>query len=379
VTVGEGGDFATLAEALATLKDHLAVNVCLLPGVHQVTGPIKLERDFGTVKITGSGIASLVVVVNKGGFDVRSLASFAMRDVMMLSGVETVLRFNGCADVVLEHCFIAQQSFAKPMITVAAAGMVRVAECILHAEKPPETPQATVPLVTTLNQAFVNRMRGVRLATETVTLATLSPNAVKLATERLSGGGKGGVRAMQDMTSPTSGPPPLGEVLALLDTAGSNYLEDNVLSGYVRLYGQGTPLAWEQLVQIMQFVTTTPVAQNGGALFMRGNQLWAVRLDGTATKVIQPSSAGQRRVPFRLCTLTDNSFWDSFSEVLAAHHSLAGNQWVDIASGDLMMVAGMSATVTGNTAALTDGVRLFVSAPANRVASAANLLQVVVV
>jgi hypothetical protein len=382
VTVGEGGDFATLAEALATLKDHAAVNVCLLPGTHQVTGPIRLERDFGTVRISGSGIASMVVVTNKGGFSVGPLASFAMRDVMMLSGVERVLRFNGCSDVVLEHCFIAQQSFAAPMITVAAAGTVRVAECILFADKPPQTqPGAGGPVVATLNPAFVDRMRGVRASATTVTLGTLVGSATKTAGGRTGGGGGGGVHAMQTQQQPTgagaNASPPFGEVLALLDTTASNYLVDNVFLGYVRLYGEGKPLGLAQLQQILNSMKKVPLPQNGGALFMRGNQLWAVRLDGSAMEVTPPTG-GQGRVPFRQCTLTDNTFWDSFSQVLAAHHSLAGNQWIEIAGGDLMVVAGLSATLTGNTAAVVDGTRVFVSAPANRVAPAANLVQVVV-
>ncbi|HLL82266.1 MAG TPA: hypothetical protein VK420_06430, partial [Longimicrobium sp.] len=114
VTVGEGGDYATLREALQLLDGRAAVNVCLLPGVHLVDSPIALDRDSGTVKITGSGWATSVVVVNKGRLTVGPLASFTLRDVVMLSGVDTALAFKGCADVVLEHSFIAQESRTPP-------------------------------------------------------------------------------------------------------------------------------------------------------------------------------------------------------------------------------------------------------------------------
>jgi hypothetical protein len=385
VTVGEGGDYPTLAAALAQLGEVAAVNICLLPGIHQVTSRITLDRPFGTVRITGSGAASLVAVMNKGGFTVKTLAGFTMRDVMMLSAADTVLEFDGCADVVLEHCLIGQESRAKPMITVAGAGTVRVAGCVLYAEKPP-APGAAVKVTTKLNAAFVGRMRQVRTATSEATIAILAPDVVKLATGRATGrggGGGGGVHAMADLSLslPTGAgeikPPPFGDVLALLDTTAANYLEDNVCFGYVRLYGTGTPLSLTNLKMLLTELRKSLLPEHGGSLFMRGNLLWAVRLDGTATQVVGPKGGPAPRVPFRSCTLTDNSFWDSFSQVLAVHHTVGGNQWAHTALGDLLVIGGRSATLTGNSAAHMEGVRVFVAVPGGRIAEAANLLQVI--
>ncbi len=401
VTVGEGGDYPTLAAALAQLNQFEAMNICLLPGMHEVSGPIVLNRPWGTVKITGSGTASPVAVVNKGGFTVGPLAGFTMRDVMMLTAANTPLRFNGCADVVLEHCFIAQDSRTAPMITVAAAGTVRVAGCILHADKPP-APGTAVKLSARLNETFVSRMRQVRTSASDITIGTLAPDAIKVAadiatregTGRTTGrttrgggvrGGGGGVFAMQDMVVAPNfsgqgqiSPQPLGDVLALLDTTASNFLEDNVISGYVRLYGPGTPITVDQLRLLAGSLTkSAPLAPPGGTLSMRGNLLWAVRLDATATQVTQPKPGSGQRAPFRRCTLIDNTFWDSFSQVLALHHNVAGNQWAETAIRDVLVVLGIAATVTGNLATWPGLATMFVATPPGRSAEAANLLPVI--
>jgi hypothetical protein len=112
---------------------------------------------------------------------------------------------------------------------------------------------------------------------------------------------------------------------------------------------------------------------------MRGNLLHAVRVDATAAQVFASPTSGTQRTPFRTCALTDNSFADSYSQVVAAHHSVAGNQWMDTAGGDLLVSMGMTVTVTGNTAAKTQGDRIFAAASGGRVAHAANLVSVLVV
>lgn len=376
VTVGEGGDFPTLRQALQLLQSRAAVNVCLLPGEHVVDAPIPLNREAGTVKITGSGWASRVTAVNKGKLVVGPLSSFTLRDVVMLSGVDTVLEFDGCSDVLLEHCFISQQPRTLPLITVKAAGTLRIAGCTLHADKPPTTATGVTAGATKLNDAFVGRMRAARTNVVKATFSSLAAPAKR-------GGrvGGGGVHAMQQFLPTGQGqmsPPPLGVVLALLDADGANYLEDNVLSGYVRLYGQGPPATVSQVQAMSSAAGSAQLLESGGALHMRGNLLYAVRVDGTATQVFAPrGSTTPPRVPFRACALTDYAFADSFSHVVAAHHSVSGNQWMELAGGDLLVSIGMTVTVTGNTASKPDGARVFAAANFGRVAQAANLLDVI--
>lgn len=375
VSVGEGGDFATIREALELLKNRAAVNVCLLPGIHVIDTPIKLDRDAGTVKITGSGWASGVAVLKEGRLMVGPLASFVMRDVTMLSGVDTALAFNRCADVVLEHCFIAQEARVPPMITAAAARTVRIAGCILHADSPPARQAGSAPGAAKLTDAFVKRMRDVGTGVSTATLSSLVAAPMK------RGGrvGGGGVHAMQQ-AHPTGrdqmNPQPVGTVLALLDSIASNYLEDNVLSGYVRLYGQGPVMSGVQFQSMIKTIRGSRIAEQGGELLMRGNRLYALRLDATAAQVFAKPGAAPR-VPFRTCALTDNSFLDSFSQVVAAHHSVSGNQWMETASGDLLVAMGTTVTVTGNTVAQDGYHVVYAVTSAGRVAHAANLLGVV--
>lgn len=379
VTVGEGGDFATLRQALDLLKSRAAVNVCLLPGEHVLDSPIDLKREGGTVRITGSGWPTRVTALNKGRLAVGPLASFAMRDVVMLSGVDSVLRFNNCADVLLDRCVIAQESRATPMITVAAALVVRIAGCILHAEKPPTKATALAGSLQ-LNEAFLTRMRDVRMGGTKASFSSLAAPV-----QRAGRVGGGGVHAMQQPAPqlPTGQgqmtPPPVGVVLALLDGVGAHYLEDNALSGYVRLYGPGPTATVDQIQNMVRAAAKARLLEGGGALHLRGNLLYALRVDATAAQVFASPTPGTQRVPFRACALTDNSFADSYSQVVAAHHSVAGNQWIDTAGGDLLVSIGMTVTVTGNTAAKTQGDRVFAAASGGRVAHAANLLTVTVV
>ncbi|HLL83308.1 MAG TPA: hypothetical protein VK420_11675, partial [Longimicrobium sp.] len=273
---------------------------------------------------------------------------------------------------------------AKPpagvVSTVAAAAMVRIAGCILYADKPPAKQAATKPAALELSPAFVARMRDARTGAPKDPFFTLASNAVK------TGGrvGGGGVHAMQGGPQVPTGqgqmtPPPVGVVLALLDATAGNYLEDNIFAGYVRLYGEGPPASASQFQAMLGLTKASRLPEHGGALLLRGNLLYALRLDANAQQLFaKPGTPQAATVPFRVCTLTDNSFLDSFSQVVAAHHSVAGNQWMETASGDLLVAMGTTATFTGNTAAKAEGPPVvFAITPGKRVVHAANLLGVV--
>lgn len=371
VTVGAGGDFATLAQALALLKTRAAVNVCLLPGEHRVTGPIALSRSDGSVKITGNGVATPVLFEEKGAITAGPLAAFTLRDVEILSANAPVLTFDGCGDVEVEKCFIVQAPHDKPVVAVKGAVRVRIADNWMFAFPAPQAaapvvglaPDARAVVGGKLTEAFLSTARGFR---RTASLAALSDT---VATPRRRGGGVG---AMQQHTHPTGEgvrPRLAGDVLALLDGGGSVHVENNVFWGNVRLYGAGPAPTPQELNGMLDNVRKTRLAQTGGAFYLRGNQLWAVRLDAKGMGPVSTPTTGV--APYRVCSVTENTFFDAFSHVLAAQVNVGSNQFANEVQGDALVAAATSATAVSNLAVHSDTTRLWLAVPGSPSASAA--------
>jgi len=133
VSVGVGGQYPSLLEALADLKDARHINICLLPGSHRI-GRFDIAHD--SVKITGSGIGCIVQVA--GPFVITAIETI-MRDCALLfvSGDKTIpnagsgsLEFREptpkTGKVTVENC-----EFARLFIDMLAKGpwqpMVKIA------------------------------------------------------------------------------------------------------------------------------------------------------------------------------------------------------------------------------------------------------------
>jgi hypothetical protein len=69
-TVGEGGTFATLDEAVVALQQAPVVALCLLPGDHVLSQAFG-NGPFTTIRITGSGLGACRVVL-RGNYDLRA-------------------------------------------------------------------------------------------------------------------------------------------------------------------------------------------------------------------------------------------------------------------------------------------------------------------
>jgi len=108
-TVGEGGQFATLDQAMRTLVEqgNQEICLCLLPGLHQFADDLRLTSPKpAAVTIHGAGRATQVQLKNQA-FSLTNFAAVDMRDfdIHGLSGNLSVV-LKGCADVHLSGLHI---------------------------------------------------------------------------------------------------------------------------------------------------------------------------------------------------------------------------------------------------------------------------------
>jgi hypothetical protein len=175
VTVGEGGDFVTLATAITTLieRDHEEICICLLPGDHEVsqlfisgaaananlvtggTAPDDLSLNLGTgagalrtavatpppnnalrhLHIHGCGRASRILLQN--WFYVQNLTSIALQDLCIYADAPYnpagpplhVIVIDQCRDVTITGCHLRQTSARNDWV-------------IIRAPAPPDSPTA---------------------------------------------------------------------------------------------------------------------------------------------------------------------------------------------------------------------------------------------
>lgn len=130
VTVGKGGQFATLAEAIeALLRPGAAPDValCLLPGDHPVEEGLDLSAPDDQrwhLKIEGAGRGSRILLRNKP-IVAQRLASLALRHLdLRAEDVERPLQVTEVEEFTLEDCHLEQVSLPTVLLTVEKARRV---------------------------------------------------------------------------------------------------------------------------------------------------------------------------------------------------------------------------------------------------------------
>jgi len=340
VTVGVGGDFATLAEAFAKLfPARTAVCICLLQGEHVVTDePLVVARDNGTVKITACGPGTRIRL--RQPVVVRGLESFILRDVDVLVDDDGQMQpaaflFSDCEQVVIENCRIGQGGRPTTLVQVEQGARVRIVGCTMWSVYSTaqfgaaaqgadaigmDTPNALVARVTGPAPTFVDVSGG------------LWENTVGnyLAVEYAAYVPKVRARTKRIVATPWVG----ADVVRLLDAKANVTLQDNVMIGYVRLYG-ATPrtLAAVQMAELMNAVTNEHlvVSPGGGDLHLRGCSLLGVRLDEEVLALRKPPTADARHATlegaFRFCAFSDNLFAMPGSMVIATQLRVTSNHF----------------------------------------------------
>ena len=113
VTVGKGGQFERLDQAIKNLLDKQNdICICLLPGDHLMAEGLNIEGKNLHVKIVGCGRASRLVFPQKATgnpFKAAGLASLTVRDVEIFAQ-GSFISIDQCEDITFASCYLIQEN-----------------------------------------------------------------------------------------------------------------------------------------------------------------------------------------------------------------------------------------------------------------------------
>ncbi len=132
VSVGKGGQYETLSEALwSLLKDQRRdIWICLLPGDHELSGAQQAPEISGFenthIEITGCGQGSRLHL--KEPLTVPNVASICLRDLAINADrfQNAAISFKTCARVILESCFLSGITSENYLLQIGGANHVRL-------------------------------------------------------------------------------------------------------------------------------------------------------------------------------------------------------------------------------------------------------------
>ena len=130
VTVGKGGQFERLDEAIKKLLEQKQgdICICLMAGDHLLPEPLVISgQQKERVKIVGCGRGTrLIFPTTAAGsiFTARDLTSFILRDVEV-SGNNLRIEVKDCDEITFMGCFLTQENQTDPFINLAARSSIR--------------------------------------------------------------------------------------------------------------------------------------------------------------------------------------------------------------------------------------------------------------
>lgn len=140
VTVGKGGEFERLDEAIKSLlgKKQTDICICLLAGDHELQGGLTIEGKGLSVKIVGCGRGSRLHFPQASTgtpFRATGLVSLTLRDLEML-GSNYFLAFDRCEDINIAGCYLTQENQGIPFIRIAHGRRIRFEGNVISATRP---------------------------------------------------------------------------------------------------------------------------------------------------------------------------------------------------------------------------------------------------
>ncbi|MDX6382648.1 MAG: hypothetical protein QOK48_221, partial [Blastocatellia bacterium] len=162
VTVGKGGDFERLDEAIKKLvgSGQTDICICLLAGDHELGSGLTIEGKGLRVKIVGCGRGSRLrfpQTSTVAPFRASRLVSLTLRDLEM-SGGNYLLGFDGCEDLNVAGCFLIQENQTTPFIRIAHSRRIRFEGNLISATRPisknPNQPAKVLDASPALAQIF---------------------------------------------------------------------------------------------------------------------------------------------------------------------------------------------------------------------------------
>ncbi len=143
VTVGKGGAFKRLDEAISTLLEQgeRDICLCLLAGEHVTTNPsitLGLEDRDLHIAIHGCGMASRLTLNKPWLF--KGVRSVTLRDMVIepafnVNNVGGAISFQHCSQVTVTGCTIRGCTPKGPLMSIADANQVRLRDNLLEASR----------------------------------------------------------------------------------------------------------------------------------------------------------------------------------------------------------------------------------------------------
>jgi hypothetical protein len=405
VTVGKGGQFERLDQAIVTLlkEKRVSLCICLLPGEHELPEGLQLsDEEVGVeIKIEGCGATSIILprkpIVFKDRLSVilRDLVIYA-KPVSPGSPLSDPIQIIGCDHVTLEGCFIgAEGGITGDLLTLTAVKirwrierlfLVSITQAwqvfmkFAHIKDPsPFTLWHRGGLEVVLEKV-VERLITLKTDSWEKLLGSLrefiSENALAtLAKLPADSAGRAKNRAMLlGAVHELAFAPALALLVGGVSIADVS-ISDSTIYGDIRLYGKTEPLSdddWKTLSKGIR--QNDPTLVSTGSLEISGSRLLG------RCSVDQGIKDGRYILTFRRLTFTNNILHGVQHQFLASHIGVTSN-YFDLDKPDeleLGVVTGHSAVVVGNSSALQDQVDpghiLFYAVPTFK--EAANIFQV---
>jgi hypothetical protein len=398
VTVGKGGQYERLDEAINALLNEKQTDICIcmLPGDHPVDGLDIAGVDIPNIhlKIEGCGPGTRILV-QKEPWICRQLVSFALKDVeIRILNVPNPIRLFQCNEVTLSSCHLMGVTDQGALLTIGDVDRIHLDNNVIDAylTSSQDSPLKVFEfdsLVTTLFKRFIfdsmafsreaigvarqlsefdaqkqaGYLKGLQSSLDNIS-DTLSVGELesyhkfdramsaekvdpKLLASRLAG-----IRDAAVKTWP-------GAAMVIMDGDANTTFENNEIMGVVSLYGipGDTELTLDELKNLGDLLKRKGIrlSESTGTLELRGNSLnRLVVADEMIEKMKALLSAGKGELEglYKLGFFTDNLIEGGRSQFWAKHLTLTSNSF-DPMSGNKVeagTVIGDSAIFMGNQA-----------------------------
>jgi len=414
VTVGHGGQFESLVEALKKLleTDHKDICICLLAGDHHLGSlVIKSTAPDQRVKIVGCGRGTRLIFPTAPvltPFSMTAFTSFILRDVEV-QGFNLRIEIVDCGTVAVESCYLTQTNQTTPFINISGAESIRFVGNTVDAQLqvmrgvPPERIFANIPvfaeLFTLQDAEFQDRSSRVASDLAGQPAAGRRATAVQirglLSSSELSGAQANAIQNFaRNLTSATADPARVkaslqdlraalqsspGIALLIADAEADTWITDNEINGEVVFYGDPGPTK-----------LTSDNIKNAGAALRAGrlklepsqsqlqvvnNKLFRIDVSEDFKNKLQSLSTGTGDVVleglYLRSFITNNEFLASDNDFVMAHLALNSNSFESALAGNAVLRAGI---YVGNFG-LSDNAQLFSATLRNQ--KAANLINIV--
>lgn len=422
ITVGKGGQFALLDEAIKSLlaertdAEIADICICLLPGDHELREGLFIQDEKARkihVKIEGCGRGSRILIRQKPVVAI-GLTSFTLRNVeVYTSEPEIFIQFERCGDVTFEGCYLQQENQATPFTTsfiqIARAHRIQITNNVVVASlritqspTPPNRVFAdlnpnvselfTIPdrleydgkapdVAETLARlsAAARRSLTAKLRQTLTDLGSLTPDEEEIYNrfmETLSVQTVNSALVLSDLADIRLAAlkAATGLAIALMDAQADARLGDNNIAGIVSLYG----IPGRSIVSQENMRAISALLKQGGARFLRSsghlqvhdNLLYKIDVSEEtilALKAVATGGANTIERLYRRCSITSNVFAEGSSDFIFEQATLTSNTFD--APADAGVVVADGAIYVGNYA--TNDFRLFNVSRGNQ--KAANL------